>query len=218
MVPGLNSTTDATRKMTLMQMEAIAMNEKMSGGFNMAGASIGRLRQSLASGIAMMSGISPIAARIASTMGVMATGIGEVVLGMAAIGTVIWVYDKLTESIRKAADEQDKLVLKLNAALRRQMALLRETLDSPNLRPLLQGGAPNREMLLKPLVKELLETIRRAKLPVKISLKALEDLPDPNPCDQGPTLASPPTLPALPGENTLVYWRALAVRREIIIS
>lgn len=116
-VPGISSTTDATRKMTLAQIEAIAMNEKMAGGLNTTGAGVGRLRQSFASAIAMMTGISPIAARIASTLGVMVAGVGEVVLAMAAIGAVIWVWDKMTEGANKAAAAADAAAKKTTEAL-----------------------------------------------------------------------------------------------------
>lgn len=124
MLPGVERITDATRRMTLMQMEAIAMNEKLAAsnvavgasanaagmGFNMAGLGMGRLRQSLASGIAMMTGMPPIIARIGSTVGVMFAGMGEVVVAMAAIGALIWIWDKLTEATKKATEAIDKAV------------------------------------------------------------------------------------------------------------
>jgi hypothetical protein len=117
MVPGIERTTDSTRRMTLAQMEAIAMNEKMGQGFSMAGTNVGRLRQSFASAIATMTGISPIAARIASTLGVMVAGVGEVVLGLAAIAAVVWVWDKMTEGANKAAAAADAAAKKTSDAL-----------------------------------------------------------------------------------------------------
>jgi hypothetical protein len=123
-----------------------------SAGFSMAGAEVGRLRQSLASAIAQMTGVPPIAARIGSTMGVMALGMGEVVGAMLAIGAAVWVYDKITEGARKASAEVGKLTdalaaqflpktgprsttnLEYNAALQQQADAMRHLawLQGPN--------------------------------------------------------------------------------------
>jgi len=106
--------TDATRKMTLVQMEAIAMNEKLgqtvAASSTMAGAHIGRLREGFASLVAQMTGLPPIVTRIGSTLGVMVAGMGEVVIAMAAIGAVVWVWNKLTEGAKAYQKSVDDLV------------------------------------------------------------------------------------------------------------
>ena len=79
-------------------------------GFNTSGAEIGRLRQSLASAVSMMTGLPPIIGRIASTMGVMFVGMWEIVAVLAAIAAASWVWDKLTEGTRKATKAVDEAI------------------------------------------------------------------------------------------------------------
>jgi hypothetical protein len=102
--------TDHTRAMTLAQIEAIKINEKMGQGISLTSSHVGRLREGLASAVAQMAGVPPIATRIGSTVGVMTLGMGAVVPALAAIGATLWVFDKLTESSRKAMEVSDKLV------------------------------------------------------------------------------------------------------------
>lgn len=116
--PALNHITDSTRRMTLMQMEAISINEKMGAGAVQHKLTLGRLGNQFESLTAQIAGVHPVVGKVVSVMGDFALGsvLTVGVLGALALIAVAW--DKLTDSSRKAMETADKLAESYNKAAR----------------------------------------------------------------------------------------------------
>lgn len=108
--PALKQITDSTRQMTLTQMEAIAVNEKMSAGAVQHKLVLGRLGNQFESLIGQIAGVSPVVGKAATVLGEFAVGASLTVGILAGLAAIAYAYDKLTESSRKAMDVADKLI------------------------------------------------------------------------------------------------------------
>jgi hypothetical protein len=141
MVPGINRITDATRRMTLAQLEAIAMdqrlsashrqvtdssramtlmhaeavaiNEKMGVSANTNRLSLGRLGQQFGNLAGQIAGTNPIVANLLSVMGNFTAGSVMTVGILAGLAALAVAYDKITESARKAREENERLTKSL---------------------------------------------------------------------------------------------------------
>ncbi len=107
--------TDSTRQMTLTQMEAIAMNDKLGQSFNTSGAGLGRLRMGLTSLSAQLTGTNPLLDRAVATIGSMGIGTTAVVTILGTLAGAGVIYKALTEDISKTEAEQTKLTKSLEA-------------------------------------------------------------------------------------------------------
>ncbi|MDB4875723.1 MAG: hypothetical protein JWM41_2169 [Gemmatimonadetes bacterium] len=104
--------TDASRAMTLAQIEAIAMNEKMATSnaaaglsFDLSGAGLGRVRQGLLSLVARSTGTLPVIDRLgASLLG--AFGVGQVVMigVLAGVAALSFAWKQLESDADKFAE------------------------------------------------------------------------------------------------------------------
>lgn len=118
-----NQVTDSTRRMTLMHMEAIRMNEALAvsnvttaSGFatidlsaNRGRLAVGRLSNSFASLLSQAAGVHPVLGNVVSVLGSFAIGsilLAGVLAGLAAVS--FW-YRKLTEDARQTKKEIDEL-------------------------------------------------------------------------------------------------------------
>lgn len=107
--PALKQITDSTRKMTLAQIEAIAINEKMSAGAVQHKLTLGRLGNQFESLVAQIAGVHPVVGKLASVMGDFAVGSVLTVGILGGLALLAVAYDKITESAREARKQQDDL-------------------------------------------------------------------------------------------------------------
>ena len=133
----LNRITDSTRRMTLMQMEAIAMNEKLAASTTTVGAStiastrgmgvwaalqaessghvgshslaIGRLERNLASVTERFLGLNPTVGLVSSSLLKFGVGSIETVAILAGIAAIAAAWEYFTGAARKAREENEKL-------------------------------------------------------------------------------------------------------------
>lgn len=99
----------AQREMAIAGLGAASANNTATASFSTAGAGLGRLRMGVTSAIASMTGMPPILARIASTMGVMGVGTNAALGALAAVAAGVVVWKAWHDEASKAAEEQEKL-------------------------------------------------------------------------------------------------------------
>lgn len=91
------------------QQEMAVAGIGATSAINTTGAGLSRLRTGVTSAIASMTGMPPILARIASTLGVMELGTEAVLGGLAAVAAGVVVWKAWHDDASKAAEEQKKL-------------------------------------------------------------------------------------------------------------
>lgn len=117
--------TDATRAMTLTQMQAIEMNEALATSNMASGAAMeghgfqaGRLRQDLGSLIGRLTGTNLAVDRVGSAFGAMAIGNVAIIGVLIAVAAIIEGYDKLSLSLKGVTADQEKAIESFEKAQR----------------------------------------------------------------------------------------------------